>query len=85
MGQGFLHPQVCNCQFPRYDLTDSYPGFGTPVLLKWKANQIAVDVPPPPPLPSSPPVASKKPRHDHKLMDQMQGLLQAGAQQLDTL
>src|SRR5882724_1108525 len=66
------------------------PVFGTPVLLKRKADDIAVGaVPPPqsslPPLPSPPPPVAKRPHHDRELVSQMRGLLRTGAWRLDTL
>ena len=59
--------------------------FGTPILLKQKANKIAVNMPPLPPQPPSSPPVTKRPRDNHALVDRMHGLLRVGAWQMDTL
>ena len=61
--------------------------FGTPILLKHKADAMPANVPPPPLLPSSPGPVSKRPQcnHDRDIMNQMQALLLTGARHLDTL
>ena len=59
--------------------------FGMPILLKCKADEIAVSSAPLPPQPFSPPSVAKCPRHDWELVGQMHGFLRTGAWQLDTL
>ena len=69
-------------------MTDIGPKtFGSPVLLKCKADEITADVPPPLPQPSLPPPVSKQARHncDHDMLLQMWALLRTGARWLDTL
>jgi len=65
--------------------------FGTPVLLKCKAEAIASDAPPlpsqpsHPPQPSPPPPVTKHPHRDWELVNQICGLLRTGARRMDTL
>ena len=73
-------------------LTNSWlSDFGTPVLLKHKADEIDASMAPfpsqpplPPQSPPLPPVA-KRPRRNRELMCKMWGLLRTGARWLDTL
>ena len=79
-------PGVSGC----YLIECGPPVFGTPTLLKRKADHIAVGVAPPLPSslplpPSPPPPVAKHPRHDRELISQMRGLLRMGAWWLDTL
>src|SRR5882724_8062660 len=63
-------------------VTDRGPvAFGTPVLLKCKADAIATDAP------TLPPPAPKRARRnrDHDMLSRMQALLRTGARQMDTL
>ena len=91
LGRGLLHPLASAPWVSRGDsLIVATPVFGTLVLLKHKADDIAVDAVPPPqsslPLPPSlPPPVAKHPRHDRELISQMRGLLRMGAWWLDTL
>ena len=61
------------------------PVFGAPVLLKRKADMIMSDAAPPPPQQPSPPLPSKWLKRDQELLNEMRGLIQLGAHQLDTL
>src|SRR5882724_10552495 len=79
-------PGVSGCDLIECGL----PVFGTPTLLKHKADHIAVGVAPPLPSslplpPSLPPLVATRPRRDRELVGQMRGLLRTGAQRLDTL
>jgi len=65
--------------------------FGTPVLLKRKADEVPVAVAPlpsqpsPPHQPSPPPLPAKRPRRNQELVVRMRGLLRTGARRMDTL
>src|SRR5882724_7082696 len=81
-GRGLQRPLVSDPEASGCDWIDCGPlVFGTPTLLKRKANDIAAGlVPPPPqsslpPQPSLPPPVAKHPCRDRELVSQMCGLL----------
>src|SRR5882724_3759857 len=75
-GRRLPHPLVSDPEAYGCDLTDFSPSvFGTPILLKCKADEIADDAGPLPTWPSSLPPVAKCPHHNRELVDQMCGLL----------
>ena len=59
--------------------------FGTPILLKRKADEIDAGAAPLPPQPSLPHPVTKHPCPDQEVVSRMRGLLRMGAQWLDAL
>ena len=86
LGKGLLHPLVSASWVSRCDLliVDATV-FGTPVLLKRKADEIPVKAAPLPsqPLhpcqPSPPSPVAKCPCHDREIINRMRRLLRMGA------
>ena len=68
-----------------YPTESCIPYFGIPILLKCKVDVITANAPLPLPVTPLPPPPSKWPCCNHDLLNWMRGLLQAGAQHLDTL
>ena len=91
LGRGLPHPLASAPWVSHCDsLIMATTVFGMPILLKGKADNIAVSAVPPPqsslPLqPSLPLQVTKCPRRNWELVSQMQGLLRMGARWLDTL
>jgi len=92
LGKGLPRPLVSASWVSRCDLliVDATV-FGTPILLKRKADKIPVEAAPLPSQPSHPhqpsppPPVAKCPRRDQEIVNRMCGLLRTGARWMDTL
>ena len=85
---GPVSPCKCHNRLYRCALTDSHSDFGTPVLLKQKANEMAANMPPPysiHPSPPPPTPSHKCPHLELRVLDQKMELMWAGVKHLDSL